>query len=219
MVRSRLLLLCLVLGGVLAGCEGDTAQSPFPETPGPTPLRLAPQTMLLRPVQMPGYQRTSDETVSAGSLADQEGDQSLAATLTADGLQMGARAQYSDPNRGGPPTPFATVISQVLFFRDALGASAYFTDEQKRRAKAPNGATLSTLGGLPLGGADAIVGLAVSVPAQSNGDPPTRALFALIRRGQLVAELLGGGNAQTATDARFADLVAAQEAQLAAQPA
>jgi hypothetical protein len=202
----------LLCGALLSAC-GDDPGSPFPQTPNPTPPALAPQVMVLRPNQLTGYVRTDDSTVDAGTLADQESDPSLSTSLQAEGLEVGARATYADPNRGGPPTPFATVISQVLFFRDAQGATAFFADEQKRRNKAPDGGTLSTLS-LPLGGADAIVGLAVVVPSQTSGDPPSRALFALIRRGRVIAEVLGGGPQTTATDERFTALVMAQEKQL-----
>lgn len=214
MLWSRLVLVALPLGLLLAACGADSPPSPLPT--GPTPLALAPQVMVLRPAQLPGYVRTDDSTVDAGKLADQEGDQSLVAALGRQGLQIGARATYADPNKGGPPTPFATVISQVLFFRDASGAGSFVADEQTRRDNAPAGSTLSSVQ-LPQGDADSIVGLAVTVPAQSSGDPPSRALFALIRRGTVVAELLGGGPATTATDQQFVALVTAQEQQLRAK--
>jgi hypothetical protein len=219
MLGSRILAVVLAAGGLLVACSDDHPASPFPVTPGPTPVQLAPQTMVLKPSQLPGYVRTGDSTVDAGALADQEGDQSLLGTLMRQGLQIGARATFADPNRGGEPTPFATVISQVLFFKDAQGAASFFSDERKRRGKAPDGGTLSTLADLPTGGADDVVGMAVSLPAQASCDPPARALFALIRRGAIVAELLGGGNAQTATTDRFVALVTVQEQQLSARPA
>jgi hypothetical protein len=215
MLRSRLALLGVALGGLLAACDSGSPGSPFPETPGATPVSLAPQTMLLRPAQLAGYERTADSTVDANTLSDQENDPTLVGTLQREGLQVGARATYSDPNKGAPPTPFTTVISQVLLFADAQGAASFFTDEQARRAKPPQGGTLSSLT-LPLGGADAVVGLAAAVPASSAGDPPSRALFALIRRGRVIAELLGGGSAVTATDDRFVTLVSEQESQLGA---
>jgi hypothetical protein len=214
MLRSRLLLVAPLLAGLLAACADANPPSPAPGSP--TPVSLAPQTMVLRPAQLPRYVRTDDSTVDAGSLADQEGDQSLVKTLGDEGLQVGARATYADPNNGGPPTPFATVISQVLFFRDAAGASRFFAEEQKRRDKPPDGGTLAPLT-LPQGDADVVYGLAAAVPAQANGDPPSRALFALIRRGSVIAELLGGGPAGTATDQEFSALVAAQEQQLDAR--
>ena len=214
MHRSRLVLAAALLAGLLAACSDDNPGSPFPQTPNPTQPSRAPQAMVLRPNQLSGYVRTDDSTVDAGTLADQENDQSLAAMLKNEGLQVGARATYADPNRGAPPTPFATVISQVLFFRDASGASSFFSEEQQRRNKAPDGGTLTSLT-LPLGGADAIIGLAASVPSTTEGDPPARALFALIRRGRVIAEVLGGGPATTATDDRFTALVTTQEAQLA----
>ena len=214
MHRSRIAAAALMFGGLLAACDSSNPSSPYPQTAPPTPPSLAPQTMVLRPNPLTGYVRTDDSTVGAGTLADQEGDQSLVATLQQEGLQVGARATYADPNRGGAPTPFTTVISQVLFFRDAQGATSFFADEQKRRASAPAGGTLAPLT-LALGSADAIIGLAATVPPQTGGDPPSRALFALIRRGRIIAELLGGGPSTTATDARFAALVAVQEQQLA----
>ncbi len=215
MDRLRVALAAAALSGLLAACSDSNPPSPFPATPSGTAPTLAPQTMVLRPNQLAGYVRTDDSTVDAGTLADQESDPSLAATLKTEGLQVGARATYADPNRGAKPTPFATVISQVLFFRDAQGASSFFADEQRRRAKAPDGGTLTTLT-LPAGGADAIAGLVATVPAQASGDPSSRALFALIRRGRYVAELLGGGPQSTATDANFTALVALQEQQLSA---
>jgi len=218
MLGSRILAVAVAAGGLLVACGEGNPTSPFPATAGATPVQLAPQTMVLRPAQLPGYVRTADDTVDAGSLADQEGDQGLVGTLMRQGLQVGARATFADPNKGGEPTPFATVISQVLFFKDAQGAAGFFTDEQKRRSTAPAGGTLSTLGDLPSGGADVVVGLAVSLPAQASGDPPARALFALIRRGSVVAELFGGGNAATATTDRFTALVTVQEQQLSARP-
>jgi hypothetical protein len=216
MRRSRFVVIAVALGGVLAGCSGDNPPSPYPQTPNPTPPTLAPQTMVLRPNQLKGYVRTDDSTVDAGILADQESDPSLVDTLKAQGLQVGARATFADPNQGGPATPFATVISQVLFFHDAIGAASFFTDEQTRRNKAPDGGTLAPLA-LSQGSADAIVGIAATVPAQTAGDPPSRALFALIRHGRFIAELLGGGPATTATDAQFAALVTLQEQQLMQQ--
>jgi hypothetical protein len=213
MDRSRIVVSAVMLGGLLAACADTNPSSPYPQTPNATPPPLAPQSMVLRPNQLTGYLRTDDSTVDAGTLADQESDQSLAATFKREGLQVGARATYADPNQGAAPTPFATVISQVLFFRDAQGASSFFTEEQKRRDTAPPGGTLAPLTLSP-DTTDAIVGLAATVPADTSGDPPSRALFALIRRGRYIAELLGGGPATTATDERFAALVAAQEQQL-----
>lgn len=215
MVRSCSVLVAVALGGVLAACGGATPDSPFPASPGPTPVQLAPQTMVLQRAQLPQYVRTSDSTVDANILADQESDQTLVGTLMRQGLQVGARAQFSDPNNG-QPTPFATVISQVLIFNDAQGASSFFTDEKARRSKPPDGGTLAPLANLPSGGADAVIGLAATVPADASGDGPTRALFAMVRRGRIVAELLGGGSAQTATDAQFTTLVGDQEQQLRA---
>ena len=208
---GRLAVAALLLGGLLAGCADSNPPSPFP--PSPTAPPLAPQTMVLRPAQLPAYARTDDSTVDAGTLADQEGDQTLLTTLKNEGLQVGARATFADPNRGGPPTPFATVISQVLFFKDVQGATSFFADEQQRRNKPPDGGTLAPLTLAP-GSTDAIVGLAATVPATAAGDPASRALFALMRRGSIVAELLGGGPATTATDAQFAALVELQEQQL-----
>ena len=215
MQRSRFAVAVVMLGGLLAACSDSNPPSPYPQTPGgtATPPSLAPEAMVLRPNQLPKYARTDDSTVDAGILADQENDQSLAAVLKRQGLQIGARATYADPNRGAPPTPFATVISQVLFFNDATGAGSFYADELKRRDTAPSGGTLATLS-LPLGGTDAIAGLAVTVPADTAGDPPSRALFALIRRGRVIAEVLGGGPATTATDAQFLTLVTDQEQQI-----
>ncbi len=214
MHASRIVVAALMLGGLLAACADTNPSSPYPQTPPATPPALAPQTMVLRPTQLSGYLRTDDSTVDASTLADQETDQSLVATFQHEGLQVGARATYADPNRGAAPTPFATVISQVLFFRDAQGAGSFFTEEQKRRDTAPPGGTLAPLT-LSQGTADAIVGIAATVPPQTGGDPPSRALFALIRQGRFIAELLGGGPSTTATDDRFAALVALQEQQLA----
>lgn len=216
MRRRGFVAVAVALGGLLAGCSGDNAPSPLPQTPNATPPALAPQAMVLRPNQLHGYVRTDDSTVDAGTLADQENDPKLTDTFQAQGLQVGARATFADPNQGGPPTPFATVISQVLLFHDAIGADTFFTDEQVRRNKAPDGGTLAPLT-LPKGGADAIVGIAATVPAQTAGDPPSRALFALIRRGRYIAELLGGGPSTTATNAQFQALVTLQEQQLMQQ--
>jgi hypothetical protein len=219
MQRTRFAAGAVVLGAVLAAC-GDSPPSPYPSsTPAATPLALAPQTMVLRPDQMKGYTRTQDSTVDAGTLADQEGDQSLAATLKTQGLQVGVRVSFADPSRGGAPLPFATVISQVLVFKDTAGATAFVADETRRRAQPPQGGTLSPLNGLPQNGVDSIVGMAADTPAQSTGQPPSRAVFAIIRRGRTVAELLGGGPTSTATDANFAALVTLQEQQLSSAPA
>jgi hypothetical protein len=110
------------------------------------------------------------------------------------------------------------VISQALIFKDTAGATAFVADETKRRAQPPQGGTLSPLNGLPQGGADSIVGMTADTPAQSTGQPPGRAVFALIRRGRIVAELLGGGPTSTATDANFTALVTLQELQLSSTP-
>jgi len=216
MLRARLTAGVAAAGLALAvaACDGSPA-SPYPATtPTPTAPTVAPQTMLLRPDQLRTYARTDDSTVDAGTIADQESDQSLIATLQKQGLQVGARATYSDPNQGAPPTPFVTVISQVLFFNDTAGATAFVGDETRRRSVPPQGGTLTPLDGLPLGGADSIVGLLADTPGQSADQPPSRALFAIIRRGRVVAELLGGGPASTATVANFTSLVALQEQQL-----
>lgn len=220
MLPKRLIAGAILLGALLVACGDANPPSPIPsDAPSPTPLTLAPQTMVLRPDQMKGYARTQDSTVDPGTLADQEGDQSLAAKLKAQGLQLGARVSFADPSQGGPPTPFATVISQALIFKDVAGATAFVGDETKRRAVPPQGGTLSPLDGLPLGGADSIVGMAANTPAQSTDQPPSRAVFAIIRRGRFVAELLGGGPTSTATDANFTSLVALQEQQLTSAPA
>jgi hypothetical protein len=216
MHRSRLALGAAGFGVLLAAC--DSPPSPYPpRTAVPTPPVLAPQTMVLRPDQMKAYLRTQDSTVDPGTLADQEGDQSLVTKLKDQGLKVGARVSFSDPNRGGPATPFATVISQVLLFHDAAGATAFVADETRRRAVPPAGGSLTPIDGLPLGGADSIAGMAANTPAQSTGEPPSRAVFALIRRGSVVAELLGGGPTSTATDANFIALVQVQEQQLSAK--
>ena len=216
MHRLLIALGALTLTAALSAC--DSPPSPYPPpTQVPTPPQLAPQALVLRVDQMPTYVRTQDSTVDAGTLADQESDPSLQATLKNQGIEVGARASFSDPNQGGPPTPFATVISQVVFFDNATGASAFVSDETKRRSVPPTGGTLAPLDGLPLGGADSIVGLAANTPAQSADEPPSRALFALIRRGRFVAELLGGGPAATATDANFLALVQLQEQQLSSK--
>jgi len=208
-----MIVVAAMLGGTLAACDSGNPPSPFPQTSNPTPPSLAPQVMVLRPNMLAGYVRTDDSTVDAGTIADQENDQSLVDTLKKEGLQVGARATYADPNRGAPPTPFATVISQVLFFNDVQGAGSFYNDELQRREKKPDQGTLSQLT-LAQGSADAIAGLVVTVPADTSGDPPSRALFALIRSGRYVAELLGGGPDTTATDDRFAALVTLQEQQL-----
>lgn len=202
-----------LLGGLLAACDSGNPTSPFPQTPNPTPPSLAPQVMVLQRSQLPAYTRTDDSTISAGTIADQENDQSLYTKLLQEGMQVGARATYADPNKGAPPTPFATVISQVLLFRDVQGATAFYNEELQRREQKPDQGTLAQLT-LSQGSADAIAGLVVTVPADTAGDPPSRALFALIRQGRYIAELLGGGPNTTATDDRFAALVTVQEQQL-----
>jgi hypothetical protein len=219
MSRVRLSLGAVGLGLLLAACS-DSPPSPYPLSPSGSAgaITLAPQAMVLRPDQMTAYQRTQDSTVDAGTLADQEGDQSLLTTLKQQGLEVGARVSFADPNRGAPPTPFATVISQVLLFHDATGATAFVAEETKRRAVPPQGGSLKPIDGLPLGGADSIVGMAADTPAQSTDQPPARAVFAIIRRGRMVAELLGGGPTATATDANFTALVVVQERQLSAKP-
>lgn len=215
--RQGALAAAAVLGLALAACDSSPPSPYPPATPTPTPLSVAPQTMLLRPDQMRAYSRTDDSSVDAGTLADQESDQSLIPALQKQGLQVGARATFSDPNQGGTPTPFVTVISQVLFFNDAAGATAFVADETKRREVAPQGGSLTVLDTLPLGGADSIVGMSADSPAQSSGQPASRALFAIVRRGRVVAELLGGGPSDTATVANFDPILALQEQQLTAK--
>ena len=218
MHRSRIAVVALALGGLLAACNDSNPPSPYPESPNSTPPSLAPQSMVLRQGQLAGYQRTEDATVDPNSLATRESDPSLADTVRKEGLQIGARVTYTDPDQGAPPRPFQTVISQVLIFKDAQGASRFFAEEQVRRNKPPDGGSVAPLT-VPAGGADAVVGLAATVPAQTAGDPASRALFVLIRRGRVVAEVLGGGPATTATDDQFAALVTDQEQEVTQQVA
>jgi hypothetical protein len=212
MLRPRVLLALLTLGAGLTACGGDNPPNPFPATP--TPPTLAPQSMVLRPNELPAYKRTEDSTVDPGILADQAGDQSLIGTLTRQGLQQGVRVTFSDPNQGAPPTPFVTVISEVLIFKDASGATAFFGDEKARRNQASQGGTVGPLDGLPTTGTDAVTGLVATLPPQSADQAPSHALFALVRRGRVVAELLGSGDVATATMDRFSALVTLQVQQI-----
>jgi hypothetical protein len=213
MLCPRVLVVALALGAGLSACGGDNPPNPYPATP--TPATLAPQSMVLRPNQLPEYKRTEDSTVDAGILADQANDQSLIGTLGKQGLQQGVRVTFSDPNQGGPPTPFVTVISEVLIFKDASGATAFFGDEKARRAQASQGGTVGPLDGLPTANTDAVAGLVATLPPQSADQAPSHALFALVRRGRVVAELLGSGALATATMDRFSALVTLQVQQIA----
>lgn len=214
MLRPRTLVVTLALGAALTACGGDNPPNPYPGTP--TPASLAPQSMVLRPTQMTGYKRTEDITVDANILADQASDQSLVGTLTKQGLQQGVRVTFSDPNAGAAPTPFVTVICEVLVFKDAGGATAFFGDEKGRRAQASQGGTVAPLDGLPTAGADAVAGLVATLPPQSADQAPSHALFALVRRGRVVAELLGSGTTATATLDRFTALLSTQVQEISA---
>ncbi|HEV7678052.1 MAG TPA: hypothetical protein VGQ42_05755 [Candidatus Dormibacteraeota bacterium] len=214
MLRPRVLAAALAMSAGLVACGGDNPPNPYPATP--TPASLAPQSMVLRPTQMTGYKRTEDVTVDPNTLADQANDQSLVGTLTKQGLQQGVRVTFSDPNAGAAPTPFVTVISEVLVFKDNGGATAFFGDEKGRRAQASQGGTVGPLDGLPTAGADAVAGLVATLPPQSADQAPSHALFALVRRGRVVAELLGSGTTSTATMDRFTALFTVQVEQISA---
>jgi hypothetical protein len=218
MVLPRRSGLALLLAWLLAGCAGNDSSAPPTSTSafGPATGRLA-SNYLLRPDQLPGYQRAPGSTVSAEALAADYGDSGLVQRLIGEGYQTGARVRFSSPR---PPaaTPFQQVTSEALMFGDAAGATRFFPEEKVRRGQPPTGGTASTLSGLPSQGVDDLVVVQASVPAQAAGGQPQQAFLALVRRGRVVAELLAEGDAASATLARFTPLLVDVEGRLATSP-
>jgi len=206
---------------LLAACDESNPPTGLPATRDPGQvISLAPQVFLLRPDQLPAYQRTADDAVSAVTFAADEGDASLQATLEGQGFTSGARATYQRPG-SDPTTAFRLVISEALVFRDSHGAANFFADEAKRRDKPPDsGGTVTTLTGLPSTGTDQMAAFSATgspaIPGVASSAP--QVYFVLLRRGRVVAEVVGGGDPGTATVAAFTDLVTTQQALLSTNP-
>jgi hypothetical protein len=204
----RLLLTGATAVAVIAGCGGSGATS----TPAPTPT---PATVLLiSPAQLAAYTRTHQDPVTAEQLAGDAGDPAKADIIRSQGLLDGARATYQP--RPDADHAFEQVISEALVFRDAGGATAFYADEQQRRARSPEGGgTVTPITGLTPAGVDQLTGFDARVAPQVAGGPSLEAFLFLMRRGAVVGELLGSGPSTTATMAAITPLLVAQEAAVA----
>lgn len=215
--RALYPLACACACLLLAACSADNPQSPLPVTPVPSgSTALAPRVFTLRPDQLPGYTLASDTTVTSGSFADQEQDQSLRGRLDSLGFVSGARATYGVPS--GATLPFNQVISQSLVFRDAAGATAFFSIEQGRRSVKPDSGSIVPLAGTPQDGVDQVFALDATLPADDSNPQGVSAFLLLARHGRVIVELLGGGDITTATATLFLGLVRLQEQQVAQSP-
>jgi len=216
MVLPRRSGLALLLAWLLVGCAGNDSSAPPTSTSAfiPPGGRLA-SNYLLRPDQLPGYQRAPGSTLSAEALATDYGDSGLVQRLSGEGYQTGARVRFSSSQAA---SPFQQVISEALMFGDAAGATRFFPEEKVRRSQPPTGGTTSPLGGEPRQGVDDLVVVQASVPAQAAGAQPQQAFLALARRGRVVAEVLASGDAGSATIDRFTPLLVDVEGLLATSP-
>ena len=204
---------------LLAACDDAGPASPLPATRDPNQtVTLSPATYLLRPDQMPGYDRTQSDAVSAGFIAAEYGDPSLAAKIEGQGLAAGTRYEYGPPSGAEASTPFLNVISQALIFAAPSGAIEFFADEQARQnASAQSGGTVTPIAGLATVNADEVAGLSEAGSPDNAGAPP-QAYLVLARHGRVVVELFAAGEVASATRARLDALLAAQESQMGHDP-
>lgn len=202
----RLVCAGTALAAVLAGCGSSSSSAAFTAA-----------SLLLAPSQLPDYTRTHQDPLSAEQIAGEAGDVSAADRITGQGLADAARATYQ-PRVDGTRT-FEQVVSEVLVFHDPAGAAAFFTDEQQRRARNPEGGgSVTVVPGVTPHGVDALAAFDAHIPPQSSGGAPLEAFLFVMRRGAAVAELLTSGPAGTATLTRAQPLLADQESLLSAVP-
>lgn len=215
-MRTRVLLAALPLVLLLGACSDDTPPQVVPITPAPAgSTQLSPQIYVLRPDQLRVYTRTENIVLDSGALAARENDLSLQKTFDAQGMVGGFRSTFQPPQNA--TRPFTQIISEAIVFRTDIGASQFFADEVTRRNVADTGQTLAQLTGLPVNGVDVVKGFVLTLAPMDTGPPP-KAYFALSRRGRVITELLGGGDAATATIDAFTPLVTLQEQLMAASP-
>jgi hypothetical protein len=198
--------LTLAAAALLPACTVDTS----PPSPSVSVVAAAPVSVVLRNDQVPGYVHSSagSITVTPELLAQEAGDQKITAALAGEGFQRGARVVFVPANQT-TPTPFLTILDQVMFFDDAAGATSYLTAELTRQqAPGSSGTPVS----LPVqrGSMDQVAGLSF-VDTRSG----RRGFLALMRRGRAVVTLFTGGEGAGATNDEFNRLVSAQEEQLA----
>ena len=204
---------------LLAACDDANPPSPVPSTPNPAkPVSLAPSSYLLRADQMPGYTRSS-QTLSAGSLGDEQGDPSLKPTLEAQGMQYGARYTYSEP-QNVRSLAFTQVVTEAILFNDATGAGQFLAGERVRRNVPPtNGGSVAPVTDFAATNADEVVGFSARPPAGDAATTvPPQTWLVVARRGRVVVELLGAGFAEQATRAQFDTLLSMQETLLLVPP-
>lgn len=216
-VLSTVVLFACVL--LVSACSGDNPPSPLPITPAPSgSTQLSAQIYVLRPDQLRDYNRAANATVSATTIAIQEGDATLQQKVEAQGLLSGVRATFQPPQTPTVPTAFNQIISEGLIFRDVAGAGQFFSDELARRSMTAQGQTLAPLTGLPQTGVDDLRALQVTLAPQTTSGAPPKAYLALMRKGRVVSELLGGGTAGSATVDAFSALLTLMEQALASPP-
>jgi hypothetical protein len=215
-MRSALVLVLMPLLLLISACSDDNPPSPVPITPAPQGgTQLSPQIYVLRPDQLRDYTRTENITLDSAALAARENDLTLQKTFDSQGMVGGFRSTFQPPQNA--TRPFTQIISESVVFKADAGAGQFFTDEVSRRSVADTGQTLEQLSGLPLNGVDQLKGLLVTLAPQDTGPPP-KAFFVLLRRGRVITELFGGGDAATATLDAFTPLVTVQEQLMAASP-
>jgi hypothetical protein len=204
---------------LLVACDDTNPPSPLPATRDPNQsITLAPTSFLLRPDQMTGYTRSGSQTLSADSLAAENGDPSMSPVVQSQGLTYGTRYTYASPTAAPDSTPFREVVSEALIFQGTSGASAFVADEKVRQNKAPGkGGTISPLTGVATANADEVTGFYATAPGTDLTTPP-QSYLVVARRGRVVVELLAGGTVANATRAQFDTLLGVQEGLLAQSP-
>ena len=194
----------LLLTGVLlalAGCGTSSSTA------------VTATSLLLQPGQLPDYTRTHQDPVTVEELAGDAGDPGAVDRISGQGLTDASRATYQ-PRAAGTPA-FEQVISEALVFHDTAGATAFYNDEQQRRARNPEGGgSVTMVSGLTAHGIDALAGFDAHISPQSAGGSPLEAFLFLMRKGPVVAELLTSGPQGTATMTSAGPLLAEQEALL-----
>lgn len=201
---------------LLAGCDQTNPAAPVPPTSAPSAgAILSPTVYLLRPDQLRGYQRSSQDMLSPAGVASEESQPALEATLRAEGYTTGARSTFAAP-APSPQTPFGQVVSEAAIFTSAVGAQRYLGEEMARRNRSPEGGgVVSPLTDLPTQGTDQLAGLRTS---ETSGSAPVLGYLALARRGRVVVELFCAGQAAQATHDNFLGLFRPQIALLQQPP-